>query len=133
MKIKQSGVVTFSIRKNDVDLLDLIKDVPDGSGSDILRELIRSGLAYQKLAHDGTVPPNLLTMLMDRFELLEHIGVAGNVEKTKKVPPKNRLKKTTENKSTSSTAKPKQEQNKVIEEPTLEDELLGDDLASEIL
>ena len=63
MKINAKGSVTFSVRSNDKDLHAFFEELPDGTGSDIIRALIRDGLAYQKLLDEGKFNPSHLQML----------------------------------------------------------------------
>lgn len=76
MKINSKGAVTFSIRSSDKDLYDLIENLPSQVGSDMLREIIRDGLEYQKLVNNGTVSSSRLSMLcqLRRMELDEVIS-----------------------------------------------------------
>ena len=69
MNIKKNGSVSFSIKRTDFDLIDLIEAIPEGAGSDVLRSLLRDGMAYQKLVTDKQVPPNYLTMLLQRLHI----------------------------------------------------------------
>ncbi|MGA4519265.1 hypothetical protein ACPA0F_18565 [Solibacillus silvestris] len=76
MKINAKGSVTFSVRNDDKDLYDLIAKLPEGGGSDMLRALLRDGLAYQQLVTDGTVSTSYFNMLcqlkrLDAEDLLQ--------------------------------------------------------------
>ena len=76
MKINAKGSVTFSVRNDDKDLYELIANLPEGGGSDMIRALLRDGLAYQQLVADNTVPISYFNMLcqlkrLDADELLK--------------------------------------------------------------
>lgn len=58
MKIKKSGAVNISVRQRDIDLREFLDAIPDQYGSDVIRELIRDGIEYQKYARKGIVPDN---------------------------------------------------------------------------
>lgn len=101
MKIKNNGIVSFSLRKNDFDLVDFIEAIPDGAGSDVLRELLRNGMEYQRLVSTNSINPNYLSLIIERLKLTEHLMIdTGDrtvdgtfVETQKKATTKKRTKK----------------------------------------
>lgn len=114
MKISPRGLVPFNIRQRDKDLNNLIKSLPEGDGAEALRELIRSGIAYQKLALKGEVPENRLTAMIKFDSALEVIVdeyFAGGPVQSKE------MEKGEEMKVSSSILPSKNVRNTIIPEP----------------
>lgn len=84
MQLKKNGIVPFSLRQRDLDLRGIVEKLPDRDGSEILREILRDGIAYQKLVRQGEVIPTRLTSMIQYMDLGFIVGDEDEIIPVKK-------------------------------------------------